>query len=340
MTDAVTVRVPASTSNVGSGFDCIGVAVGRWLTVSGSLGGSSIEIHRDGTLAGLALAPEQDRLVAGFHAACHAARVTMPRGFTLRATSEIPVSRGLGSSAAALVAGASIANALMELGLSDDEIADACAIVEGHPDNVTASVRGGATLALRTVESTMAGGPHVPRGGLLITPLAVHESLTFVFAIPEFPMSTAQARSALPPMVTHTTARAAVARGAALVCGLATGDARLLRTALDDLLHVPYRRTLVQAYDAVTAAAMNGGAFGATLSGAGSGIVAICPRSAALDVERMMSRAWRDAGVRVETFEEGGRTPGYHIVGAADALARRAIAPPDNTTVRLRRRPD
>jgi homoserine kinase len=340
MSESVTVRVPASTSNLGSGFDCIGVAVGRWLTVSGRLGGSSIEVKREGTLARLALAPEQDRLVAGFHAACAATGVTMPPGFVLHATSEIPISRGLGSSAAALVAGAVLANVLLKLGLSDDGLADACSIVEGHPDNVTASVRGGATLALRTLESTMAGGPLVPRGGLLVSPLTIHESLTLVFAIPDFPMSTAQARSALPPMVTHTTARAAVARSAALVRGLATGDARLLHTALDDLLHVPYRRTLVSGFDAVTAGAMNAGAFGATLSGAGSGIVAVAPKALATQVEQMMARAWRELGVTAETFEESGHTTGYQLITPVPASDVYGAAPADHTLVRQRPKPD
>ena len=333
----MTVRVPASTSNLGSGFDCVGIAVNRWLSVSGWLGGSSITIVRDGTLASLALSPEQDRLVAGFNAACEAAKVTMPAGFSLHARSDIPVGRGLGSSATALIAGAALANALLELGLSDDALIDACTIVEGHPDNVAASVRGGAVLALRTPETTMAGGPRVPRGGLIVAPLTIHESLSLVFAIPDFPVSTAQARSSLPPMVTHSTARAAIGRSAALVCGLASGDEQLLHAALDDLLHVPYRRTLVAGYDAVTVAAMNAGALGATLSGAGSAIVAISPRDAAAQVEKMMARAWRAAGVSVETFQDDCRTPGYHFVDSLSSTAGSyPVAASDHTAVHPR----
>lgn len=334
MSSAVVVTVPASTSNLGSGFDCVGIAVSRWLTVSGSLGGDTISVQREGTLAGLALSPEQDRLIAGFNAACEAAQVTMPAGISLRARSEIPVGRGLGSSGAALVAGAALANALLALGLSDDELVDACTLVEGHPDNIAAGVRGGAVLALRTPETTMAGGPRVPRGGLIITPLAIHESLRLVFAVPGFSISTAQARSALPPMVSHSTARTAIARSAALVAGLRTGDEQLLRAALDDLLHVPYRRTLVVAYDAVTVAAMNAGALGATLSGAGSSIVAVAPRESAARVEAMMARAWREAGVEVETFENDGGTPGYRFVSSFTPPAGQLAAAADNTRVR------
>jgi homoserine kinase len=325
--------VPGSTSNLGPGFDCVGVAIDRWLTVSAHLEGSRIDVRREGTLAGIDIPPEHDRLIAGFNAACDASRVTLPRGIAMRATSEIPVSRGLGSSAAALVAGAALANALLGLGLDDDALADACTLVEGHPDNVVASIRGGAVLALRTSETLMAGGPRVPRGGILAAPLTIHESLTLVLAVPDFMLSTAEARTALPPLLTHATATAAAARTAALVCGLATADARLLRTALDDLLHVPYRRTLIVGYDAVTVGAMNAGALGATLSGAGSSIVAVVPRELATDVARAMADAWGKLGVRCETLAGDGHTGGYRMVSPAPDGAL-PPAPPDNTRVR------
>ncbi len=331
MSATAAVRVPGSTSNLGPGFDCIGVAIDRWLTVSARLEGARIDVRREGTLAGIDIPPEHDRLIAGFNAACDASRVTLPRGIAMRATSEIPVSRGLGSSAAALVAGAALANALLDLELDDDAIADACTLVEGHPDNVVAAIRGGAVLALRTSETTMAGGPRVPRGGILAAPLTLHTSLTLVLAVPDFPLSTAEARTALPPLLTHSTATAAAARSAALVCGLATADARLLRTALDDLLHVPYRRTLIIGYDAVTVAAISAGALGATLSGAGSSMVAVVPRERETDVARAMAEAWQRVGVQCETFAADGRTPGYRMVIPPDATL--PSAPPDNTRV-------
>lgn len=334
MSATATVRVPGSTSNLGAGFDCVGVAIDRWLTVSAAIEGARIAVQREGTLAGVGIPPEHDRLVAGFNAACDAARVTLPRGIALQASSDIPVSRGLGSSAAALVAGAALANVLLDLRLSDDALADACALVEGHPDNVVAAIRGGAVLALRTSETMMAGGPRVPRGGILAAQLLIHESLSLVFAVPEITLSTAEARTALPPLLTHTTASAAAARSAALVCGLASADARLLRTALDDLLHVPYRRTLIVGYDAVTVAALNAGALGATLSGAGSSIVAVAPRETARAVAEAMASAWRQLGIDCETFTGDGRTPGYSYTVLPPNAGRYPIAPADHTLVR------
>lgn len=126
MSERVTVRVPGSTSNLGGGFDSVGVAIDRWLTVSAALEGTGLTVQREGTLAGITSSAEHDRLIAGFNAACDAARVTLPGQLTMQATSEIPVGRGLGSSAAALVAGAALANVLLDLGLDDDTLADAC----------------------------------------------------------------------------------------------------------------------------------------------------------------------------------------------------------------------
>lgn len=337
MSTTATVRVPASTSNLGAGFDCVGVAVSRWLTVTASLEGRTVDIERAGTLTTLGDGPEEDRLTAGFLAACEAAAVARPSGVRMWATSEIPIACGLGSSAAALVAGAALANVLLDLGLPDEEIVDACTLIEGHPDNVVPCVRGGATLALRTAETTMPGGPRIPRGGILATPLTVHDSLALVLAVPDFTLSTAQARLALPPQVTHATAATAVARSAALICGLASGDGRLLRAALDDLLHVPYRRPLIQGYDAVATAALDAGAFGATLSGAGSAIVAISDRRTERDVANAMVDAWAASGVRAESLVEHLRTPGYHVVGGEPDVPTRhpsAPTPPDHTLVR------
>ena len=208
MSCRVSVHVPASTSNLGAGFDCIGVAVDRWLEVNAALADSErgFTITRRGTLAALSIAAEDDRLVAGFRAACRGAGREVPRGVVIDATSTIPVGRGLGSSASATLAGALAADALLELGLGTRAIALLCAGVEGHPDNVVPSLFGGARLALEGSD-----------GALLVTPLAVHESLALVFAIPDFAVETTHARAVLPASVPHATATRAAALGAALV---------------------------------------------------------------------------------------------------------------------------
>jgi homoserine kinase len=284
------VRVPATSSNLGAGFDCIGIAVDRWLTASATLGAvrdSGVRIHRGGQLAALTLPPEEDLLAVGFRAACAAAGVQRV-GVAIDATSEIPVGRGLGSSAAAIVAGALLADAALGLGLPLERIVEIAAGIEGHPDNVAAAVYGGAVLSLRTA------------AGLRTAPLAVAPELVFLLAIPPFPSDTQAARAALPASLPHADAVLAASRAAALVRGLATGDADLLGAGLDDVLHVPYRRARIPGYDAVVAAARAAGAYGATLSGAGSAILAIAPRERAGAVGTALLAAWRGAGVEAE----------------------------------------
>jgi homoserine kinase len=316
MSRIVSVGVPASTSNLGAGFDCVGVAVDRWIHVSARLddGVRGFSIARRGTLASLSLDAADDRLAAGFRAACRRARRELPEGVAFDATSNIPVGRGLGSSASATLAGALAANALLALGLTERSVAIACAEVEGHPDNVVPSLFGGARLALEGAD-----------GSLLVAPLHVHESLALVFAIPDFAVETAHARAVLPPTVAHATATRAAALGAALVQGLATANEGLLASALADVLHVPFRRGLVEGYDAVTRAARRAGAFGATLSGSGSTILAIVPVDSAENVASQMVDAWRALRVSAEPLVNPPRVAGATVNIASAAQSPSAV---------------
>lgn len=290
MNGTIRLRVSASTSNLGAGFDCIGVAIDRWLTIEAALlpAAEELELELHGTLAPLAALPaDHNRLAQGFRAACRAAGLDgrRRRGVRLSACSEIPVGRGLGSSAASVVAGALAANRLHGLGLTAPQLAVAAAEVEGHADNVAAALFGGATLVVR------------PGAGLAVRPIPLHSSLALVFAVPDFEMPTRRARAVLPEFVPHRVAAAAAARSAALVHGLATGDGDLLALGLDDVLHVPFRRRLVRGYATVTAAARAAGAFGATLSGSGSSILAVAHGGHAAGVGAAMRAAWRQSGV-------------------------------------------
>jgi len=305
MPSTISIRVPGSTANLGSGFDCVGVAVDRSVEVAVRRESSSrepIRLERGGALRALDVPPQEDLLYLGFERACRAAGQPPPNGVVMEAGSDIPVARGLGSSAAAVVAGALAARALCGLALDDAALIALCAEVEGHADNVAPSVRGGATLVLRA-----------PGGGLIVTQLDVHPSLVLIFAIPDFMVSTERARSVLPSTVPYHTAVTAAARGAALIQGLASGDAGLLAAGLDDVLHVPHRRSLIRGYDAVTSAAITAGAFGATLSGSGSTLAAVSPAPRAQAVEAAMAHAWRQCGVGVETFRLARPAGGYRI---------------------------
>lgn len=290
----VRVRVPASTSNLGGGFDCVGIAVDRWLRLDASLaaeGTEAVLLTRRGTLSALTCAPTDDLLYRGFVAACEAAGRSLPGGVVFDADSEIPTSRGLGSSAAALLAGAAAANALLDLGLADVAIARLCAEIEGHGDNVGPCLFGGAVFATL-------GGAH----GFVLTPITVHPSIQLVFAIPDFRVDTHLARAALPASVSFSDACAAAAASAALVLGLEHGDHASLATGLAGPLHIPYRQPLVRGYDQVVDAARKAGAIGATLSGSGSAIVALTEPQRTRAVAEAMTEAWSASGVAAESF--------------------------------------
>lgn len=298
MRGSVTVRVAGSTSNLGAGFDCVGVAVGRRLRVTARVdegaGSAAVVIERGGTLRALDTSPEDDLLYRGFAAACRRAGRAVPSGLSLAADSDIPVARGLGSSAAATVAGAAAAAALLTLPLDHAGLAELCTELEGHPDNVAPAVYGGAMLVLRA--------PTADGGGLVVTSLPIHPSLALVFAVPDFTVETKRARAALPQTLPHADAVRAAAKSAALVHGLAHADPPLLAAGLDDVLHVPFRRALVPGYDVVTAAAREAGAYGATLSGSGPTLVALAPLGVAAAVGEAMVRAWQSRGTAAQTF--------------------------------------
>ena len=298
------VRVPGSTANLGAGFDCIGAAVDRCLTASvvvQSEPGAETVIQRGGALARLDVAPDEDWLIAGLRAACRAAGRTVPHALRIRVSSNIPVARGLGSSAAAVVAGAVAATGVCGFSLTEAQLLAVCAEVEGHPDNVAAAIHGGFVLV-------------VPGTHARVVPLTVARGLTLVFAVPDFEVTTRDARAVLPRELPHHTATRAAALGAALVHGLATGDGDTLRTALDDVLHVPYRRSLMLGYDDVCAAAVAAGALGATLSGSGSTLVAVAPERQAPGVAEAMRAAWLQHGVEADTFVNPAQVEGRSLV--------------------------
>ena len=298
------VRVPASTSNLGAGFDCVGVAVDRWLSASVRVGdgGENISIKRRGSTASLTLKAEDDLVHAGFKLACAECQRPVPRHIEYEVDSTIPVARGLGASAAALVAGGFLASSALRLELTPDAIATLCAREEGHPDNAGPAALGGAVLGIPEQ-----GGKYS------FTKLKIDDGIVLVFVVPEIEILTADARAVLPKSLPYPTAVAAAAKAAALIEGLRSGDGSLLAYALDDVLHVPFRRHLIPGYDSVVSAALKAGAYGATLSGSGSTLVAIAPRDAGLRVGGAMQAAWRTHHQTAELIVSEWTVPGAEL---------------------------
>lgn len=304
------VRVPASTSNLGGGFDCVGMAVDRWLTASVTVGDGTprVTLDRAGSLQSLRCDPTDDLLYAGFAAACARRGRPVPTVLAFTATSEIPVARGLGSSAAALVAGAALADVALDLKLGRAGVAMLVSQIEGHPDNAAPAAFGGAMLGVARDDATS-----ITPCSYAFSSLPVHPSLAFVFVVPPYEVTTADARAVLPAHVSFGDAVCAVQRSAALVHGLATGDDDLLARALDDVLHVPYRRRLIPGYDTVVAAARAAGAFGATLSGSGSAMLAIGRPETTSAIASAMAAIFAAQGHQAETMVTAGLVSGLEI---------------------------
>jgi homoserine kinase len=268
------VRVPCSTSNLGSGFDTLGIAMERYLDARFEPGGSELDVRRTGTLAPLDEEPDRDLLVQAFVRGLGAAGA-MARG-VLQVHSEIPVARGLGSSAAALVAGHDLALAALQRG-SDPLASFRYAYErEGHGDNAASCALGG----FRAVVP----GADGPRA----LALEISPEVGFAYAAPADGVATADARAALPLQVAHHVAVAELGYLTALLRGLAIGDPELIRVGVADELHVPYRLPLITRAFGAMDSAREAGAWAVTISGSGSGLVAMCaPDEAAVVAEAM-----------------------------------------------------
>jgi homoserine kinase len=258
----VTVRVPATSANLGPGFDAVGLALGLHDLVEARItpGGVTVEVTGVGTAAA---ADGEDHLVIRAMRAAFGALDGQPPGIGLRCVNAIPQGYGLGSSAGAIVAGLLAARALAPGGqrLDDEGLLRLATRLEGHPDNVAACLAGGLTIAW-----TSGSGPHVAR-------LALAPGLTPVLCVPSDPLATAEARQVLPPAVPHADAAANAARAALLIAAL-TGDPGLLMTGTEDFLHQPYR-TAVMPATADLVARLRAAGIPAVVSGAGPTVLAL-----------------------------------------------------------------
>jgi homoserine kinase len=256
------VRVPCSTSNLGSGYDTLGLALDRFLDASFVPdGGGRLAVERTGTLARLP-AEEPDLVATTFEAKLRG-RGRAASG-VLRLHTEVPVARGLGTSAAAVIAGCDLALAAMGEASDHDEALAAAIRHEGHGDNAAPSVFGGLRAVAKTGE------------GPVVIGLTLSERVGFAYAAPSTRVSTREARDLLPRQVPHALAAASLGRLVALVRGLAEADAELIRIGVIDELHVPHRLSLIPRATAAIAAGLDAGAWAVTVSGAGSGLIAMC----------------------------------------------------------------
>lgn len=271
-TTPFTVRAPASSANLGPGFDALGLALDLWndLDVDPTVTEDRITIlGRDADLlqGHGGEGPHENLVLRAMRQLAEAHGWALPP-VNLTFRNAIPVSRGLGSSAAALVAGLLAADALLGLGLSRDELYGHAWRMEGHGDNVGAALCGGAILAVPGVTRAIQLRGH---------PNATDDlaDLVAVVFIPEITGATWAARAALPERIPHSDAAWNLAMTAGIVAGFLLGDRRVLGASMNDRLHQPFRARLFPHLDPVSRAATDAGAIGACLSGAGPTVLAL-----------------------------------------------------------------
>jgi len=283
---AINITVPATTANLGAGFDCIGAALTLYNQFKFTLIDSGFSISVSGLEAQKVSTDDSNLAYQSFVKFYqHRGEKTPPVHIEIKL--EVPLSRGLGSSATAIVGGLMGANHLAGLPLNLEEIMEMAIAIEGHPDNVVPALLGGCRLA--------ASGD-----SWAICDVPWHESIIPVVAIPDFELSTAEARRVLPTQVSRADAIFNTAHLGLLIRALQTGRADWLKVALQDRLHQPYRQVLIHGFEAVQTAALEAGALGLVISGAGPTLLALVDKIQAANVERAIALAWQSAGVTVD----------------------------------------
>ena len=287
----LTVRAPATSANLGPGFDCLSLALDVANVVQAwPADRVSVEVVGEGSGQ---LPTDATNEVYRAVASAFAARGQQPPLLRLRCANVIPPTRGLGSSSAARASGLLLGNALLDDPLSLDELLRLGAEQEGHPDNIAACLLGGVQVCV----TTNRGVEHCR------VPVAV--PLRAVVFVPDFPMDTHRARGLLPREVSVETAVYNISRASMLVAALATGRTDLLRTATEDAIHQLPRAQVFPALPGLLKAALDAGAYGAFLSGAGSSVLAFADAERAESVGAALATLAADEGVSGRVVQAG-----------------------------------
>lgn len=293
----VRIRVPATTANLGPGFDVLGMALSLYNYIEMDIVSSGLAIEIVGE--GKGSIPEDTRNIvyqialkvfdrAGFQ----------HRGLRIKLENNIPAARGLGSSAAALVGGAVAANALSGNRLTEEQLIAIASDMEGHPDNVVPAMAGGITLCCQTEKEIVYRKIEPPEG------------LIGIAVVPSFELSTRAAREALPELVPLKDAVFNLGRLSLMLYGFQSGDMDLVKDTMGDRLHQPYRLPLVPGMDKVFEAALETGAAGVALSGAGPTVLALGHSNNAREIGEAMQRSFSkhgiDSGIKILNPEDTG----------------------------------
>ncbi len=249
----------ATSANLGPGFDCMGICLGLSNTLTFEEYDDAIIVNNYADT----MKNRQNLIVSSFLKASDIIGYS-PKGLKLSVKTSIPLSRGLGSSATCITAGVLAAFILGGEKVNLDEIFDISAMIEGHPDNVSPNIYGGMTLSYTKED-----------GKFSYIKFNTDKKYKFVAMIPDFKLSTEKSRQVLPESYTRQDAVFNVSRNSMLIYALQNGDNEVLKDALHDKIHQPYRKSLIKNYDEITSLLLENGAIGTYLSGAGPTIMGI-----------------------------------------------------------------
>lgn len=281
------VTVPATSANLGPGYDCLGLALDLWNTTTFRIGGDGIRVCVQGEGAGQLPEDSGNLVVQAFTALYVRREATMLRDLQIECHNLIPVSSGLGSSTAAILTGLIAANYFLGQPLSKLDLLRMAIDIEGHADNAAAALFGGLVLVAADV--------HPP----IVRPYPL-PALSVVVVVPEVQLPTREARAVVPKKIVRSDAIFNLNRLALLIDALREGDRHLLMTAMDDRIHQPYRLPLIPGSQAAILAARQLGAA-AALSGAGPSVIAFANDNA-YAVADAIQTAFRNAGVSTRCY--------------------------------------
>lgn len=284
----ITVRVPASTANLGPAFDCLGLALDLWNETRFEVEGKQLELQISGEGADHLPRDEKNLILRSFAQLYNKVGEKPPMGLSITCKQDIPLSSGLGSSAAACLTGLLAANALLGEPLKREAIVQLGAEIEGHADNLSAALLGGQVLVTE-------------ENGNFNAQKLDCASLHAVVVLPEVRLSTREARLALPQQVLLRDAVFNIGRSLQTLEALRTGDVAALSTSMQDRLHQPYRLPLIPGAAEAIAAAQAAGAA-AALSGAGPSVIAFVEEGREKAITESLRASFAERGIKTRLY--------------------------------------
>ena len=266
----IRVRVPATTANMGPGYDVLGMALSQYSTFQ-CQEDDKISLFIKGLESEKLLDQNpEDNLVVRYMKQLFEYVNKFPLGYKVDIFIDIPLARGMGSCASAIVGGLLVANYLVGANLDQDEILKLATQIEGHPDNVAPALMGNIVLSTKA-----------PDDQVIYHSIKPFDDLTCVLFIPDYEVSTSMSRAVLPQSISMADAVHTSGHLSLMLAGFMTGNKDLIGKTMADKLHEPYRKGLIKSFDDFKAAALDAGAFAFSLSGSGSTIIAYCDHDSA-----------------------------------------------------------